>query len=85
MLKEYLGQRMKMILLSSFNNLNAQIDLQNKAEINALSKFNSGEINDAAFVLDDRNSRDQFLDQLQYNFVYSFNAEVERGWYTRAI
>ena len=58
-----------------FNNLNAQIDLQNKAEINALSKFNSGEINDAAqFVLDIRNSRDQFLDQLQYNYA-QFNAK----------
>ena len=58
-----------------FNNLNAQIDLQNKAEINALSKFNSGEINDAAqFVLDIRNSRDQFIDQLQYNYA-QFNAK----------
>lgn len=58
-----------------FNNLNAQIDLQNSAEINALSKFNSGEINDAAqFVLDIRNSRDQFLDQLQYNYA-QFNAK----------
>lgn len=58
-----------------FNNLNAQIDLQNQSEINALSKFNSGEINDAAqFVLDIRNSRDQFLDQLQYNYS-QFNAK----------
>jgi len=58
-----------------FNNLNAQIDLQNQSEINALSKFNSGEINDAAqFVLDIRNSRDQFIDQLQYNYS-QFNAK----------
>lgn len=58
-----------------FGNLNAQIDLQNNSEINALKKFNSGEINDAAqFVLDIRNSRDQFLDQLQYNYS-QFNAK----------
>ena len=58
-----------------FGNLNAQIDLQNNSEINALKKFNCGEINDAAqFVLDIRNSRDQFLDQLQYNYS-QFNAK----------
>ena len=55
-----------------YDNLNAQIQMQNAKEFNAMEKFNAGEINDASeFNAEMEDSRDRFYAEMQYNIDVS--------------
>tara|TARA_R110000744_G_scaffold38003_7_gene86990 strand:- start:5243 stop:7621 length:2379 start_codon:yes stop_codon:yes gene_type:complete len=55
-----------------YDNLNAQIQMQNAKEFNAMARFNAGEINDTAeFNADMDDSRDKFYAEMQYNIDVS--------------
>lgn len=51
-----------------YDNLNAQIDLKNTEEINAMKRFNAGELTDAAeFNASMEDSRQKFYAEMQFN------------------
>jgi hypothetical protein len=51
-----------------YDNLNAQIDLKNTEEINAMKRFNAGELTDAAeFNASMEDSRQKFYSEMQFN------------------
>jgi hypothetical protein len=55
-----------------YDNLNAQIQMQNAKEFNAMARFNAGEINDTAeFNAEMEDSRDRFYAEMQYNIDVS--------------
>jgi hypothetical protein len=59
-----------------YDNLNAQIDLKNTEEINAMQRFNAGELTDAAeFNASMEDSRQKFYSEMQFNID-----KANAGW-----
>jgi hypothetical protein len=55
-------------MVKFYDNLNAQIDLQNSEQLNSMKRFNAGEINDGReFNANLEQSREEFYANLQYN------------------